>query len=131
LVPSLEHIANTTGNETAQLFAETLDTAVTSYLQNEKAPSRKVGELDNRGSSFYLSLYWAEALAAQDKNPELKAKFTKVAADLKANEDKINQELLAAQGKPVDIDGYYKADPAKVAAAMRPSATLNAIIDAM
>jgi len=131
LVPSLEHIANTTGNAAAQLFAETLDTAVTSYLQNEKAPSRKVNELDNRGSSFYLSLYWAQALAAQDKNPELKAKFAKVAADLEANEAKINAELLAAQGKPVDIDGYFKPDAAKVAAAMRPSATLNAIIDAM
>lgn len=131
LVPSLEHIAASTGNETAQLFADTLDEAVTGYLSNEKAPSRKVNEIDNRGSSFYLGLYWAQALAAQDKNPEIKAKFTKVAADLEANEAKINEELLAAQGSPVDIDGYYKPNVAKVTAAMRPSPTLNAIIDAL
>ncbi|PLX93671.1 MAG: NADP-dependent isocitrate dehydrogenase [Desulfuromonas sp.] len=131
LVPSLEHIANSTGNETAQLFADALDAAVTDYLLNEKAPSRKVNEIDNRGSSFYIALYWAKALAAQDKNAELKAKFTKVAADLEANEAKINEELLAAQGSPVDIGGYFKPDFAKTSAAMRPSATLNAIIDAL
>nr|WP_320116848.1 NADP-dependent isocitrate dehydrogenase [uncultured Desulfuromonas sp.] len=131
LVPSLEHIANSTGNETAQLFADALDAAVTDYLLNEKAPSRKVNEIDNRGSSFYVALYWAKALAAQDKNAELKAKFAKVAADLEANEAKINEELLAAQGSPVDIGGYYKPDVAKTSAAMRPSATLNAIIDAL
>jgi isocitrate dehydrogenase len=131
LVPSLEHIANATGNETAQLFADALDAAVTDYLLNEKAPSRKVNEIDNRGSSFYIALYWAKALAAQDKNAELKAKFTKVAADLEANEAKINEELLAAQGSPVDIGGYFKPDFAKTSAAMRPSATLNAIIDAL
>ncbi len=131
LVPSLEHVAKTTNNETAQLFADTLDAAVTDYLLNEKAPSRKVNEIDNRGSSFYVALYWAKALAAQDKNAELKAKFAKVAADLEANEAKINEELLAAQGSPVDIGGYYKPDVAKTSAAMRPSATLNAIIDAL
>ncbi|WP_321532569.1 NADP-dependent isocitrate dehydrogenase [uncultured Desulfuromonas sp.] len=131
LVPSLEHIAKTTDNATAQLYAETLDAAVTDYLLNEKAPSRKVNEIDNRGSSFYVALYWAKALAAQDKNAELKAKFAKVAADLEANEAKINEELLAAQGSPVDIGGYYKPEVAKVSAAMRPSATLNAIIDAL
>ncbi len=131
LVPSLEHIAKTSGNATAQLFADTLDTAVTSYLSNAKAPSRKVNEIDNRGSSFYLGMYWAQALAAQDKNAELKAKFAKIAADLGANEAKINTELLAAQGAPVDIEGYYKPNVAKVTAAMRPSATLNAIIDAL
>ncbi|EAT14290.1 NADP-dependent isocitrate dehydrogenase [Desulfuromonas acetoxidans] len=131
LVPSLEHIAKTTDNATAQLYAETLDAAVTDYLLNEKAPSRKVNEIDNRGSSFYVALYWAKALAAQDKNAELKAKFAKIAADLEANEAKINEELLAAQGSPVDIGGYYKPDVAKTSAAMRPSATLNAIIDAL
>nr|WP_320050175.1 NADP-dependent isocitrate dehydrogenase [uncultured Desulfuromonas sp.] len=131
LVPSLEHIANSTGNETAQLFADALDAAVTDYLLNEKAPSRKVNEIDNRGSSFYVALYWAKALAAQDKNAELKAKFAKVAADLEANEAKINEELLAAQGSPVDIGGYFKPDFDKASAAMRPSATLNAIIDAL
>ena len=131
LVPSLEHIANTTGNATAQLFADTLDAAVTDYLLNEKAPSRKVNEIDNRGSSFYIALYWAKALAAQDKDADLKAKFAKVAADLEANEAKINEELLAAQGSPVDIGGYFKPDFDKASAAMRPSATLNAIIDAL
>ncbi len=131
LVPSLEQVASSTGNDKAQLFADTLDEAVTSYLSNAKAPSRKVNEIDNRGSSFYLGFYWAQALAAQDKDAELKAKFTKVAADLAANEAKINEELLAAQGSPVDIDGYYKPNVATVSAAMRPSATLNAIIDAL
>ncbi len=131
LVPSLEQVAASTGNDKAQLFADTLDEAVTSYLSNAKAPSRKVNEIDNRGSSFYLGFYWAQALAAQDKDADLKAKFTKVAADLTANEAKINEELLAAQGAPVNIDGYYKPNVAIVSAAMRPSATLNAIIDAM
>ena len=131
LVPSLEHIAASSDNATAQLYADTLDEAVTGYLLNEKAPSRKVNEIDNRGSSFYIALYWAQALAAQDKNAELKARFAKVAADLEANEAKINEELLAAQGSPVDIDGYYKPNAEVVAAAMRPSTTLNAIIDAL
>ncbi len=131
LVPSLEHIASRTKDATVQLFADTLDQGITKYLENAKAPSRKVNEIDNRGSSFYLALYWAQALAAQNKNAELKARFTKVAADLASNEEKINAELLAAQGKPVDIGGYYRPDVAKTTAAMRPSATLNAIIDAL
>ncbi|AMV71726.1 isocitrate dehydrogenase [Desulfuromonas sp. DDH964] len=131
LVPSLEHIANRNNDPTVQLFADTLDEGITKYLENAKAPSRKVNEIDNRGSSFYLALYWAQALAAQSKNAELKARFTKVAADLASNEAKINAELLAAQGKPVDIGGYYRPDVAKTTAAMRPSATLNAIIDAL
>ncbi len=131
LVPSLEQVATSTGNATAQLFADTLDEAVTGYLSNAKAPSRKVNEIDNRGSSFYIGLYWAQALAAQYTDADVKAKFVKVAADLVANEAKINEELLAAQGQPVDIDGYYKPNAQVVAAAMRPSATLNAIIDAM
>ncbi len=131
LVPSLEHIAAKTGDAKVQLFADALDAAVTKYLENAKAPSRKVNEIDNRGSSFYLGMYWAQALAEQDKDAAVKAKFAKVAADLEANEEKINAELLAAQGSPVDIGGYYKPDAAKTEAAMRPSATLNAIIDAI
>jgi len=131
LVPSLEHIANRTKSTKVQLFADTLDEGVTQYLQNSKAPSRKVNEIDNRGSSFYLAMYWAEALAAQTQDAELQARFVKVAAELKENEIKINAELLAAQGKPVDIGGYYQPDLTLVEKAMRPSATLNAIIDAM
>jgi len=131
LVPSLEQAAKETGDSTVQLFADTLDDAVTKYLENAKAPSRKVNEIDNRGSSFYLAMYWAQALAVQTKNADLKAKFTKVAAALETNEAKINEELLAAQGKPVDVGGYYKPDPVMADKAMRPSATLNAIIDAM
>ncbi len=131
LVPSLEHIANRNNDATVQLFADTLDQGITKYLENAKAPSRKVNEIDNRGSSFFLAMYWAQALAAQDKNADLKARFTKVAAALEANEAKINAELLGAQGKPVNIGGYYKPDVAKTKAAMRPSATLNAIIDGM
>jgi isocitrate dehydrogenase len=131
LVPSLEHIANRTGDTKIQMFADTLDQAVSKYLENAKAPSRKVNEIDNRGSSFYLALYWAQALAAQDNNAQLKARFVKVSADLGANEGKINAELLGAQGKPVDIGGYYRPDVVKTAKAMRPSATLNGIIDNM
>ena len=131
LVPSLELAAQQSGNATVQLFADTLDEAVTKYLENAKAPSRKVNEIDNRGSNFYLAMYWAQALAAQTKDAELAKRFTKVAADMTANEAKINQELLAAQGKPVDIGGYYRPDPVKTAQAMCPSATLNAIIEAM
>ncbi len=131
LVPSLELAVKQSGNEKVQLFADTLDEAVTKYLENAKAPSRKVNEIDNRGSNFYLAMYWAQALAAQTKDAEIAKRFAKVAADLTANEAKINQELLAAQGKPVDIGGYYRPDPVKTAKAMCPSATLNAIIDAM
>ena len=108
-----------------------MDEAVTKYLENAKAPSRKVNEIDNRGSNFYLIMYWAQALAAQTKDAEIAKRFAKVAADMAANEAKINQELLAAQGKPVDIGGYYRPDPVKTAKAMCPSATLNAIIEAM
>jgi len=131
LVPSLEHIANRTKDAKIQMFADTLDQGVTKYLENGRAPSRKVNEIDNRGSSFYLAMYWAQALAMQTQNAELKARFTKVAAELETNEAKINAELLGAQGKPVDIGGYYRPDVAKTEKAMRPSATLNAIIDAM
>lgn len=128
---SLEYIAANHSNAKAQVLADALDVAIAKFLDNNKSPARKVGQIDNRGSHFYLALYWAEALAAQTKDGELKAKFEKVAADLKANEEKINQELLAAQGKPVDMGGYYHPSDEKTSAAMRPSATLNAIIDAI
>jgi isocitrate dehydrogenase len=131
LVPSLEHIANRTNDQKVQLFADTLDQAISKYLENGKAPSRKVKEIDNRGSSFYLAMYWAQALAMQNKDAGLKARFTKIAAELEAKQAKITEELLAAQGQPVDIGGYYKPDVAKTTKAMRPSATLNTIIDAM
>ncbi len=126
---SLEHIAATSKNAKAAVLSETLDTAIGKFLDNNKSPARKVGEIDNRGSHFYLALYWAEALAAQSKDAELKARFTKVAADLLQNEAKINEELIGAQGKPVDLGGYYQPDPVKTGKAMRPSPTLNAIID--
>jgi isocitrate dehydrogenase len=131
LAVSLEHLANTFKNEKAALLAETLDAANTKFLENNKNPARKVGQIDNRGSHFYLAMYWAEALAAQTKDAELAAKFAKVAKQLQESEEKINAELIGAQGKPVDMGGYYHPDDAKTEKAMRPSATLNAIIDAI
>lgn len=129
LVPSFELIADKTGNPKAGIIAETLEQAIGKYLENEKAPSRKVNQIDNRGSSFYLSMYWAQALAEQTKDAELKARFTTIAEKLAANEEKINEELLSVQGKPVDLDGYYMPDNAKTEKEMRPSATFNEIID--
>jgi isocitrate dehydrogenase len=126
-----EHIAASTGNAKAALLSETLDQAIGRFLDTNKSPARKVGEIDNRGSHYYLALYWAEALAAQSKDKDLQARFGGVARQLAANEAKINAELLGAQRKPVDMGGYYRADIAKTTAAMRPSPTLNAIIDAM
>jgi isocitrate dehydrogenase len=131
LVPSLELIATKTGNPRAALLSKTLDEAIGQYLEDAREPSRKVNEIDNRGSTYYLALAWAKALAAQDEDGELKQRFTPVAATLEANAGKITQELLVAQGKPVDIGGYYFPDDAKCAAAMRPSVTLNAIINGM
>lgn len=128
---SLEHLGNTFGNEKAKVFAETVDQAVGQYLENRKSPSRKVNELDNRGSHFYFGMYWARALANQDKDQELKAKFATVAAELENNEQKIIGELNGAQGTPVDLGGYFMPDDEKASRAMRPSATLNAIIDAI
>ena len=128
---SLEHVANTFKNTKVAVLAETLDLAIAKFLDNNKSPARKVGQIDNRGSHFYLALYWSEALAAQDKDAELQARFTPVASKLSANEAKINEELLGAQGKPVDMGGYYHPDKAKTGAAMRPSPTLNAIIDGL
>eukprot|EP00999_Lentomonas_sp_LEN2_P001980 NODE_314_length_1651_cov_110.944882_g282_i0.p1 GENE.NODE_314_length_1651_cov_110.944882_g282_i0~~NODE_314_length_1651_cov_110.944882_g282_i0.p1 ORF type:complete len:521 (+),score=75.85 NODE_314_length_1651_cov_110.944882_g282_i0:138-1565(+) len=131
LVPSLELIAEKDGNTKAGVLAETLDQAISKYLENGKSPSRKVNEIDNRGSSFYLAMYWAEALAEQSKDAEIQARFADVAKQLKEKEEQINSELLAAQGQPVDLGGYYLPDAQKAGSAMRPSATLNAIIDAI
>jgi len=117
--------------ERAALLAETLDQAIGKFLNTNKSPARRVGEIDNRGSHFYLTMYWAEALAAQSKDKELQARFAGVAKQLIANEAKINAELLGVQGKPVDMGGYYRPDTVKTTRAMRVSPTLNAIIDAM
>jgi isocitrate dehydrogenase len=131
LVASLEHVSQVYHNDKAQLFADTLDQAVGKYLENRKSPSRRVHELDNRGSHFYLALYWAEALAAQTKDADVQARFAKVARQLTEKEETIIKELNAAQGHTVDIGGYYQPDVALTAKAMRPSATLNAILDAI
>jgi len=131
LVASFEHFGEIHKNEKATLLAETLDQAVGQHLDNRREPSRRVNELDTRGSHFYLALYWAAALAKQTKDPELQARFTEVAQQMSANEDKIVQELGDAQGQPVDLEGYYHPNVELVANAMRPSATLNAIVDAI
>ena len=112
----------------AKVLADTLDTANGRFLEQDKSPGRKLGTTDNRGSHFYLALYWAQALAAQDADADLKRVFTPVAAALAAGEAKIAQELIAVQGRPADVGGYYQPDDAKASAAMRPSATLNAIL---
>ena len=131
LAVSLEHLSQKTGNTKAQVLADTLDAATEQLLLNGKSPKRKAGELDNRGSHFYIALYWAQALAAQDKDAELKAKFAPLAATLAANEEKIVAELAAGQNQRVDIGGYYSPDEAAAAAAMRPSATLNEALAAL
>jgi isocitrate dehydrogenase len=131
LAVSLEHLAATFNNEKAQLLADTLDVANTKFLDNNKNPARKVGQIDNRGSHFYLAMYWAEALAAQTKDADLAARFAVVAKQLQDNEEKINAELIGAQGKPQDIGGYFNPNPEMTEKAMRPSATLNAIIDSI
>jgi isocitrate dehydrogenase len=128
LAESLDHYGNFTGNAKAKVFAKTLDQANGQILDNNKSPSRKVGELDNRGSHFYLALYWAEALSAQDDDQALKEQFTPIAKQLRENEAKIVDELNAVQGKPVEIGGYYHPNRELVAAAMRPSATFNGIL---
>ena len=131
LVASFEHLAQVSKNDRVQLLADTLDEAIGQHLEHNRAPSRRVKELDTRGSHFYLALYWAEALAKQTKDAELQARFTPVAQEMAANEEKIVQELNDAQGQPVDIGGYYHPSEEMTAKAMRPSATLNAIIDAL
>jgi isocitrate dehydrogenase len=125
---SLEHLGQSLNNSKALVLSETLDQATEKFLENDKSPARKVGQLDNRGSHFYLALYWAEALATQDKDADLKSLFTPIAAEMKNNEERINSELIAAQGKPQDIGGYYRPDSKKLNTAMRPSATLNEIL---
>lgn len=125
---SFEHLASVHENTAASIFSETVDQAVGQYLENRRSPSRKVHELDNRGSHFYFALYWAQALAAQEEDPELQSRFSSIAGELSDNEHKILEELDAAQGDPVDIGGYFMPDDQKASEAMRPSQTLNKII---
>lgn len=129
LTVSLEHLANRYHNTKAQILADTLDDATTKFLLTDKSPTRKLGGIDNRGSHFYLALYWAQALAAQDQDVELAAEFTPLANSLATNETKIVEELIAVQGEPVDLAGYFHPDRTKTSAAMRPSATLNSLIN--
>ena len=125
---SLEHLSQTLNNPKALVLAETLDVATEKFLANDKSPARKVGQIDNRGSHFYLTMYWAEALAAQTKDAGLKAIFEPIAAEFIANEDKINAELIGAQGKPQPLGGHYQPNPEATSKAMRPSETFNAIL---
>ena len=125
---SFEHLASVHENTAASIFSETVDQAVGQYLENRRSPSRKVHELDNRGSHFYFALYWAQALATQEEDPELQSRFSSIAGELSDNEHKILEELNAAQGDPVEIGGYFMPDDQKASEAMRPSQTLNKII---
>jgi isocitrate dehydrogenase len=131
LAASLEHLSKASNNPTAKILADTLDRATAKFLESNKSPARKVGEIDNRGSHFYLALYWAQALAEQMDDKNLQARFAKVAQQLAQNEAKINAELIGAQGKPVDLGGYYHPDKDMTTKAMRPSPTFNAIVDAI
>ncbi len=131
LAASLEHLAKVANNQAAKILADSLDQANAKFLESNKSPARKVGEIDNRGSHFYLALYWAQALAQQTQDKNLAARFVKIAKEMADNEAKISTELLGAQGKPVDVGGYYHPDDAKASKAMRPSQTLNAIVDAI
>jgi isocitrate dehydrogenase len=131
LAASLEHLSKVSNNPTAKILAETLDRANAKFLESNKSPARKVGEIDNRGSHFYLAMYWAQALAEQTDDKNLQARFAKVAQQLAQNEAKIAAELIGAQGKPVDMGGYYHPNTEKTTQAMRPSPTLNSIIDAI
>ena len=125
---SLEFFGEKNNNSKAQLLGDALDSATEKFLLNDRSPSRKVNELDTRGSHFYLAMYWAEALANQNKDQDLRTIFSKVAFNLKEQESKIINELKNAQGSPQDIGGYYKPDPQLTANAMRPSETLNGIL---
>src|SRR5690554_73928 len=131
LQASLEHLAQTQDNTKAQVLADALDEANTKFLDTDKSPGRKLGTIDNRGSHYYLAMYWAEALANQTKDAELATKFASIAEAMKTNEAKINEELIGAQNKPQEIKGYYQPDSSLTSAAMRPSATLNAIVDSI
>lgn len=128
LAVSLEHLSKTFDNAEAKILGETLDEATSKFLQNDKSPARRLGQIDNRGSHFYLAMYWAEALANQDSNIDLKTLFTPIAKSLAENESTINEELIGVQGSPVDIDGYYRIDRSKADDAMKPSETLNRIL---
>ena len=128
LVPSLEHLSKASNNPSAKILADTLDRATAKFLESNKSPARKVGEIDNRGSHFYLALYWAQALASQTDDPALAARFAPLAERLAAAEATIVDELKAVQGQSVDIGGYYLPDPARASAAMRPSPTFNAAL---
>jgi isocitrate dehydrogenase len=128
LAVSLEHLGSVYDNPKALVLAETLDQATEKFLQNDKSPARRIGQIDNRGSHFYLAMYWAAALAAQTKDKELQAIFTPIAKELEENEAKINAELIATQGKTQDIGGYYQPNPELTSKAMRPSATFNSIL---
>ena len=129
LAPSLIHVAKSTNNEKAEILAETLDQAIESYLDANKSPSRVVNEPDNRTSHFYLTLFWTEALANQEKSKELQEQFAPIAKKLRENEEIISKELLSVQGSSVDIGGYYKPKDDLATKAMRPSQTFNEIID--
>ena len=131
LASSFEHMATTTNNARAQILADTLDRATGTFLDENKSPSRKTGEIDNRGSHYYLALYWAQELAAQTEDADLASAFTEVAQGLAGNEEAISAELLAVQSSPADIGGYYRPDDAKVTAIMRPSATLNKVLSTL
>ncbi|MGE8424046.1 MAG: NADP-dependent isocitrate dehydrogenase, partial [Sphingobacterium siyangense] len=126
---SLEHLSQTQNNPKALVLAEALDDATAEFLANDRSPARRVGQIDSRGSHFYLTLYWAQALAAQTKDTELADKFSAVAKELKDNEVKINEELIAAQGSAQNIGGYYFPNDELAAKTMRPSDTLNNIIE--
>ena len=131
LAASLEHLAQTTGNARAQILADTLDQATAKFLDEDKSPARNIGEIDNRGSHFYLGMYWAEAMGAQSKDAELAERFGKLASFLNSNESKILDELISVQGKPVEIGGYYQPNAELVSKAMRPSAMLNGALDSL
>jgi isocitrate dehydrogenase len=128
LAASFEHMANTTGNKRAQILAETLDRATATFLDENKSPSRKVNEIDNRGSHFYLALFWAEELASQTDDRQLADAFSRFAQELRAKQATIDEELLSVQGQPVDLGGYYRPNPEQTDAVMRPSKTLNTLL---
>jgi isocitrate dehydrogenase len=131
LAVSFEQFAQVTGNASAKILGETLDRATGTFLNENKSPARRVGGIDNRGSHFYLALYWAQELAAQTADEQLAAAFAELAKSLADQETTITGELLAVQGSPTDIGGYYQPDPVKAIAVMRPSATFNEAIAAL
>jgi isocitrate dehydrogenase len=129
LAESLRHLGQVMNNQKAIELAESVEAANAKWLEENRAPARKLGQIDNRGGHFYFALYWAQAVAEQARDEGLKARFAKLAQDLEANEEKINKEFIDAQGDPQEIGGYYHPDPAKTEKVMRPSATFNAILD--